>query len=170
MTVIASPPTQDSVIELDPRDPERRTPFTMARVWIVWLLQSLIPRISASPEVLQSNKEYANQNTSIGTTSIPTGILSAGAYRVEYTLRVTVADGVSSSVQLAIGWTDSAGVALTQNAAPLAADNVTVVQTGGLRVAIAGNSTITFNTTYASNTPGKMRYRLQFSVTRIGPV
>lgn len=170
MTVIAAPPTQDSVIELDMRDPERRKPFDLARVWVVWFLQSLVPRISASPEVLLANKEYANRNASIATTAIPTGVLSAGTYRVEYMLRVTTADGVASSVQLALGWTDSGGPALTQNFAPLALDSVTLPQTGAIRVTIAGNSSLTFNTAYASTTPGAMRYRVQFSVTRIGSV
>src|SRR5712671_7372194 len=98
MTAIAAPPEGDSLIELDQRDPERRRPFYMAKTWIIWILQSLMTRIGASPEVLIVDKEYTDQHTSLGTTSLPTGPLSSGAYRLEYTARVTTADGVASSV------------------------------------------------------------------------
>lgn len=170
MSVVASPPQDDSLIELDQRNPERRTPFIMAKAWIIWILQSLLPRIAASPEVLLINKEYTDQHVSLPTTSLPTGVLAAGAYLIAYTLRVTTADGVNSSVQVSIGWTDNGGPALTLNGAALTADSVTLPQTGFVRATIGPNTSLTFTTAYASNTANKMRYKLQWSVIRVGTI
>lgn len=169
-SAIANAPTSDSLIELDSRDPERRNPFYMAKAWIIWITQSLIPRVESSTEVLLVNKEYTDQHVSLPTTILPTGSLPAGVYLVSYTLRVTTADGVSSSVQVSLGWTDNGGPALTLNAAALAADSVTLPQTGQIRPTIGPNTSLTFTTVYASNTPNKMRYKLQFSVVRVGSI
>lgn len=166
---IAAPPNQDSVIEIDERVKERRNPFYMSKAWLIWILQSLLPRIDQAPIVLLSNYELTNQGAAIGTTALPLGQLAAGVYEVEYFARKTTIDGAASSLTVSLGWTDAApdSRSLSLSGAAMASDTLTTPQNGRIRVNILQNTALTFTTAYTSTTPGNMRYKLQFTVKQI---
>jgi hypothetical protein len=170
MAVLADPPISDSLIETDETSPQRRDPFYMAKAWIIWILQALMPRVQASPEVILVNKEYADQHAAIGTTALPTGVLAAGVYLLQYYLRVTTNDGVASAVQVTLHWIEDSGAAESLSGVNLNLDSTAVPQVGELRLTIGAATPLSFSTTYASTTPNKMRYKIQFTVIRVGTI
>lgn len=95
----------------------------------------------------------------LATTTIFT-TLTAGLYEIGYYYRRTGIDGVSSSLQATVGWTEN-GVALTETAAANTNDSVTTGQQSGSKVVWAdANTDLTIAIAYASNTPNLMAYRL----------
>lgn len=166
MSTIASPPAQDSLIQTDPSVRERRNPFYIGANWLRWLQDSLIKRIQAAPEVLLANYQLLNQNTSILAAALPLGILGAGTYEVWAYVRPTTADGVGSTIAVALGWTENA-LALSKVVAQVTSDSVLDAAVGAVRVTIDANSALTYATAYTSVTPGKMKYKLQFTVKAI---
>lgn len=117
----------------------------------------IVPTLAGEPDLAKLGQTAALVTTKLYTT------LSAAMYRVNYALLRTIADGVSSSATVTIGWTQNgvarteAEVALTEAAGlsqqslskPIFADAVT-----DITIAIA----------YASNTPNKMTYDLHAAV------
>ena len=81
-----------------------------------------------------------------------------GNYEVGYYIRKTVADGVSSSLTVTIGWTEN-GQALTRVFTALATDAVTANQSAVIPILADASSNITIAIAYASNTPNTMAYR-----------
>ena len=118
---------------------------------------------------VNSTVVLTNQNASIATTAFPLGTFPGGRYRLSWYLRITTVDGVSSSVTVAFGFTES-GSAQVLTGSAFAIDAVTPPQTGSapLIVSDAGAS-ITYSTTYASNTPGKMIYNLTLTIEQLAP-
>lgn len=106
------------------------------------------------------------QSAAITTTNIPLPALSAGDYSVAYYARVTTVDGVSSSLTVTLGWTESA-VSLTVSGAAMTTDTVTTVQSGVAMIRSDGGTPITYAAAYASNTPAKMKYRLDVVVSAL---
>jgi hypothetical protein len=96
------------------------------------------------------------KGAAIGTT-IAWTTAQAGVFRVSWYLRKTVADGVSSSLTITIGWTDKAA-AETQAGAALAADTNVAQQNGSVVVRADANTSLTYAVAYASNTPGAMKF------------
>lgn len=92
--------------------------------------------------------------TAVYTTTAP------GWYRISYIARVTVPDGVSSSLTVTVGWTESAQ-ALTLSGTAITGDAVTSVQSGTLFVYADAACDLTIATAYASNTANKMTYSLR---------
>lgn len=90
---------------------------------------------------------------------------AAGLYRISYYVRKTVADGVSSSLTVTLGWSD--GVAVTEAGAALATDSILAEQSGSKVVYAAANTDLTFAVTYASNTPGTMHYRIHVVIEQL---
>ncbi len=106
-----------------------------------------------------------NQNTSITTTNIPLPSLTQGFYQVSYYARVQVPDGVASALQITLGWTDPDGsVSTTTLGTPIALDSVTHPVSQIFPAHVKGNTPITYATTYASNTPARMHYKLDVFV------
>lgn len=105
------------------------------------------------------------QTAAIVTTSAYT-TLSSGLYRISWYMRKTVADGVSSSLTVTLGWSES-GIALTEAGAALATDTTSAQQSGSKVVSADAASDITFAVAYASNTPNKMTYRIDVVVELI---
>lgn len=87
----------------------------------------------------------------------------AGIYRVSWYLRKTIADGVSSSVQITVGWVDHA-VSLTESGAAVTTDTVTAQQSGSKVVYADAITDLTYAIAYASNTANKMQYELYVEV------
>lgn len=131
--------------------------------WLA-LAQSII---NNQPQQIGSTLTLTAQAASIVSTSIPLPALTNGTYRVGAYLRVTTADGVSSSIQLTLGWTQGSQ-ALTKAFSALTGDTVTTVDSVSLPfIQIDQGSALTYATTYASNTPGKMKYTLILAVEKI---
>lgn len=121
-----------------------------------WLLE-LQTRVNANTEILKS-VELTNQSASIGTTTIPTGSLAAGYYRVSYYMRKTTADGVNSSLTVTLGWTDG-GIGCSQAFSALTTDTTGASQNGIITVRSDSAVGLTYGIVYASNTPGAMKFR-----------
>ncbi len=165
MAILAGPPLQDSVIELDPTDPKRRDPFYMAKTWLLWLMDSLVKAVQAAPQIL-TTVALAAQSATIGATAIPLGSLTAGVYRVSYYARITTPDGMASSLTVNLSWVES-GVALSVSGAAITGDATSSVQSGSALVIGDAAAAISYGTTYSSNTPAKMKYRLTVVVERV---
>jgi len=163
MPNIASPPSQDSVIELDD-SPSRRTPFYMAKSWIIWLQQSVLLRLSAAIAITKT-VVLAAQAATIATTSLQT-LTSGGLYRISYVIRVTQAATTSSSLTVTIGWVD-AGVALTLVGSALTGNLTTSLQSASVVVRAAALSDLTYAVLYASVGATVMQYRIDCVVEQL---
>lgn len=119
--------------------------------------------LASSPTLYSAKIALTNQNTSLGTTNIPLPTLAQGDYVFFYYSRVTVPDGVSSSLIVRLRWTEGA-VSLVLSGAAMTGNSTTTVQSGSVPVFIDGATPLAFSTTYASNTPGAMRYTLRIKV------
>lgn len=106
------------------------------------------------------------QAASIGTTPIPTDTLAAGLYRVTVSQRITVAAGVSSSLQTTISWTDG-GVAQSFSGTALTANTTATTGSFTLLMHIDATTPISYATTYASNAAGAMEYRLDLVLEQV---
>lgn len=123
------------------------------RRWLLLLRESVdLSQVSIPVEA------QLDQNASLATTSMDGGTLSAGLYSVSWYLAITVADGVSSSAQVAIAWVDS-GNAKSYTAAAVTGNTTSTVQVDQIITIYSdGASPISYTLTYASNTPGAMHY------------
>jgi hypothetical protein len=92
---------------------------------------------------------------------------TAALYRVSFWIHKTVADGVSSSLTVTLGWTSN-GVPLTQTFAALALDSTTAQQSGSVVVQADAFSDVTIAIAYASGTPGHMTYEAYAVVEQFG--
>ena len=101
----------------------------------------------------------------LATTTILTTTQS-GNYEVGYYIRKTVADGVSSSLTVTIGWTEN-GQALTRVFAALATDAVTANQSDVIQILVDAATNITIAVAYASNTPNAMAWRYRAVVKQL---
>ncbi len=126
-----------------------------------FLAQSTV--LTATSTFFTTKVALTNQNTSIGTTNVPLPALTAGDYVFFYYARVTVADGVSSSLTITLRWTEGA-VSLSLAGPAMTGNSTTTVQSGVVPVFIDGATPLAYSTTYASNTPGVMRYTLRIRV------
>jgi hypothetical protein len=87
----------------------------------------------------------------------------AGLYRVTYYARKTVADGVSSSFGFVWHWTESA-VPQTLNDVANTTDTTGAVSSASKLLQIDANTNVTFDMSYASNTPARMKFRLSVRI------
>lgn len=165
MPTLAGPPYQDSIIETDETNPKRRDPFYVAKAWLLWLTDTVLKTLQQAPQILKTVALSA-QSAAIGATAIPLGSLTAGTYRVSYYARITTPDGVASSLTVTLGFTETAN-SLSFVGSAMTGDTVTTVQTGTATIVIDAASAITYATAYSSNTPAKMKYRLQVVVERL---
>lgn len=131
--------------------------------WQRWFLNTVLGNISQAGTIYAQSIALSNQSTSIGTTNIPLPSLSRGDYVFFYYARITVTDGVSSSLTVRLGWTEGA-VSLTLSGAAMTGDTTTTVQSASVPVFIDAATPLSYSTIYASNTPAKMRYTLRVKV------
>jgi len=162
MSNIASPPSNDSLIETDENIASRRDPFYISKSWQIWLQQSLVDQVQSAPSSLRI-VVLIDQNATIGATPIPLASITAGQYRLQWYARITTPDGVASSLTISAGWTESA-TTLSISGAAMTGDTTTTVQTGTLLLQADANAAITYSAVYSSNTPGAMRFRLSISL------
>lgn len=155
---VAPVPWQTPVIQLDPQTLKPIPGFTMGKDFGNWLFTSVVQQIANAPQIYPSVSLTA-QSAAIGTTPIPLPSLASGAYRITWYLEKTVADGVSSSVQVTINWTHNTK-SLSLSGAALTTDTTLAVQSNSITVLIDAASPISYTTAYASNTPATMKYQL----------
>lgn len=125
-------------------------------------------RVQRVPYLAGDPISRAGQGASILATPLVLDTVPAGLYEVRWYARVTTPDGVSSSLQVTIGWTES-GQALTVSGAAITGDSVTSIQSAiAPLLQVDQGGSITYATTYASNTPGQMKYRVTLTLSRVG--
>ena len=130
-----------------------------------WLLE-LTTRFNNTPESIGNGVALEGQSASIAATPAYT-TQSAGYYRVSVYARVTTADGVSSSLIVTIAWTDG-GIAVSKASAAITG-NTTASEIDPFVFLIRADqaTAINYATTYVSNTPGTMVYRLTVVVETV---
>jgi hypothetical protein len=132
--------------------------------WIDWFTTLGTQQNATSQRV--RTVTLVDQSASIGATSIPTGALSAGLYRVTTYARITRAATTSSSLTVTIGWVEST-IALTLSGAAMTGNTVTTVQTNTYLLRVDASSPLTYSTTYASVGGTTMQYRLDVVLERV---
>lgn len=133
-----------------------------------WFTITLLPRVGQTPNVFGRTPplELTGQNAALALTALPLGSLSSGLFRVTTYLRVTTADGVSSSVQPVLTFIDS-GVTCTMTGTALTTDTITTPLSQTFLVAVDQPGPISISTNYVSNTPNAMAYTLVVIVERV---
>jgi|ETN02SMinimDraft_2_1059926.scaffolds.fasta_scaffold06326_5 hypothetical protein len=134
--------------------------------WLTWF-RDIRADVDASPILQASSVGLSNQKASISATQITTEPLQAGLYRVSCVTRITVADGVSSSVVVTIAWTSGA-ISLSLAGGDNNGDATSSVQLDAWPlIKIDSITPITYSTVYASNTGEKMRHDLNLVLERM---
>lgn len=155
---VAPIPWYVPVVQLDPNTQKPMPGYGMSKEWGNWFQTSIISTVANAPSFYPS-VALTGQNASIATTPIPLPTLATGTYRLTYYARITTADPVSSSLTVAFSWTEGS-VTPTISGTAITGNTTTTVQTGTLTIAIDASTSISYATTYVSNTPGAMAYRL----------
>lgn len=93
--------------------------------------------------------------------------LNAGLYRISTYVRIAVADGVASAIQVTIGWTESS-LALTALGTNLIGDTTGTLDTKSYLLQVDAPTNLTIAASYSSNTPNKMKANLFATVEQIG--
>jgi hypothetical protein len=125
--------------------------------------QELIDGFGSAP--LAGSINASGQTAALATATVVT-TTSAGLYRLNYTLVKTVADGVSSSLQVTASWV-SGGLTLTHTFSALTTDSIGAEQGAVYPMACDAASTITVAIAYASNTANKMTYAYVAAAERL---
>lgn len=152
-------PQAEPITQIDATDRQPARPLYLNGRWLTWLYSVVWSRLGICVTRLGTPTTLTAQHASIGATALQLPGLTAGRYRVSWYARVTTPDPVSSSLTVTIGWTESA-LPLQISGAALTGNLTTSVQSGSVLVEADGASAITYATTYVSNTPGTMQYRL----------
>ena len=161
MATVAPLPLYSSILQLDEKcKPLPR--WTLSKDYAISFQQSLVPPVQASGTLL-TPITLTGQAASIPLTPMPLPSLAPGPYRVSTYARVTVADAVSSSLTVTLGWTET-GLALTHSFAAMTGNTTATVDSQTWLIEIDQASPISYATTYASGTPGAMHYRLTLIV------
>ena len=130
--------------------------------WLRWFYE-LVAIVTAGAQQIGSTVNLTNQSAAIATTPVPLPALANGLYRLSWYARITVADGVSSSMGVSFSWTDG-GVTPTKTFTALTGDTTTTADGNQVIVLVDQNTPVNYATSYASNTPNKMRYKLSVQV------
>jgi hypothetical protein len=138
---------------------------TLSTDWTRWFL-ALWGNVSAQPLILGTRLNLTNQNAAIPQTAFPAPALRGGLYRINWYLRITTPDPVSSSLTLTIGFSES-GLALSIASAALTGNTVLTWLSGSTLIFTDQATAITYRTTYVSNTAGTMKYRLAAAVEQV---
>lgn len=131
-----------------PRDPvtDPKTGW-LTQAWVFWL-RELATRVNAASPRLQVIS-LAAQSASIPTTPVPLGELSAGLYRVGYTVRVTRPASVSSSLTVSVHWT-SGGAGCSQSFVAVTGNTTSTTQSGNLVLRADRDTSLGYAVAYTS--------------------
>lgn len=125
--------------------------------WTRWW-QLFWARVGSAVQFVGKTVALTNQSAAIATTTLQT-VTQAGLYRVNWCARVTVADGVSSSLAVTLTWREGSHTN-TKTFAALTGDTTSTYDGAVWPLYADSGTLITYATAYASNTPAKMRYML----------
>lgn len=109
----------------------------------------------------------SGQTAAIATTAISTQSLSAGLYRVSYSLRISQAAGTSSSATLTLSWTNGASVSCSQSFAAVTGNTTSTQQNGVVVIDIAAASSVSYAVAYASVGVPSMSYALDVRLEQL---
>lgn len=107
----------------------------------------------------------ANQNASIGVTSVTSEALTAGLYRITYYARITSAAGVSSSLTVNLAWDDGI-VSCSKTFTAITGNTISTTGSESYMVRI-DTPPITYSVTYASVPASAMQYSLDIVVEAV---
>ena len=111
--------------------------------------------------------EVVDQAAAIASTPIVVvGRLAAGIYRISYYARITRAAGISSSLTVRFNWTDGS-VAQFELGAAMIGNTTATVQQNRLMVRVDRDTSITYETGYASVGVPTMQYSLRIALERL---
>ncbi len=136
----------------------------ISRTWRLYL-RGQGDTLASSPVVAGRKSLAAGQAAAIGATPMPIAV-EAGFYRVSIYARRTQVATTSSDLAVLIGFTES-GVSLTVTTGVDATNAVTKVLAGSWVIKCDANTTITYETTYASVGAQPMQYKLDVIVERV---
>lgn len=154
-----------SAAEIIEKDPQTGKMLGTISVFFRQWLLSLIDRLQKAVYLPTAAIQKTNQHAAIGT-AIAYTVAVGGIYRISYAIRKVVADGVSSSLTVTLGWVHR-GASLSLSGAALTADSTTAFQSGTTLAHVDASSNITYAVAYASNTPDQMQYDVDVTVEAI---
>jgi hypothetical protein len=138
----------------------------VTREWVRYL-QSVIDVLNNAARKLALVSKV-EQAASLSATTIDTGALNPGVYRVSYTARITRAASTSSSLTVTVSWMDG-NVAQSQSGAAMTGNTTSTQQNGSFFIhngtnTSATNDVVKYATTYASSGGTTMQYSLYVTV------
>lgn len=138
-----------------------------------WITDTWSQSLDQQSQQLASSPVTINQiaskdaNAAVATSDLSGIVVAGGLYEVRTYQQITTVDGVSSSLQVTIGWTYN-GVIQSETFTALTGDTLTTKLTGPSKVFRADAATpITYAIAYASNTPAKMKYTADLLLSRV---
>ena len=149
---------------------EGREESLIARFWTRYL-QSVVDVVNNSARKLTLASLTA-QGAALSATTLNTGTLDPGVYRVSYSARITRAASTSSSLTVTLSWRDG-DVAQSQSGVAMTANTTATQQNGTFLVhngtnASSANNVIKYATAYASSGGTTMQYALYVLVEQVG--
>jgi len=132
--------------------------------WEEWFAR-LPTTLHSIPNIVNVT-ELTEQSASIGATDFSLAVLPAGLYRASYLARITTAAGVSSSLTVAIAWTDG-GVAKSLTGAAITGNTTATYQSSEVLIYVDAGTVVTYTTTYASNAASAMKYGLSLTLEKL---
>lgn len=132
--------------------------------WRIWL-RDLLGVINTNTNKLAS-VSLDGQTASIVSTPFAAGSLSPGQYQVNAFTHVTAVDPVSSSLSVQVSFTHDTTV-LQQTSVAMTGNLVTSNQGTPFVIDIDAGTSVSWSTTYASNTPGAMAYSIALSLLSV---
>lgn len=146
-----------------------RSPFGFITEPWLQALDQQGQQITAAPQRLNTVSK-TNQGAAIAATDLTSDTIAEGLYEVRVYARITTRASTgaqTSSLTITIRWTEG-GVAQSEAFTALTGNQVTTVLTGAAKTIRADAATpITYETAYASDTAGQMRYRLDLVLSRV---
>lgn len=139
---------------------KRRYPLSQEA--INWLL-ALTNSVNATPQQVGVFIDLTGQNDAIPATDFDGGSLATGLYELMLWSRVEIPDAVSSSVQITITYT-SGGVVQTFVGTLVNGNLTTSKSQQSIPLWIDEGTAVTYQTSYASNTPNAMEYHVAIAL------
>ena len=134
--------------------------------WIKFFVNQT-DQIDAAAAVVET-ESLTDQSASIGTTAFDIGSVTAGLFRVTHYAHITTAattGAQTSSLTVHLAWTDTQTMAHSYSA--ITGNLNTTFQSGTQMVYIDNATSLSYSTTYASDTASEMVYDLRFTIERV---
>lgn len=146
----------------------RRSPITSIKTFIVDVLwdrwfNELLERVNLTPARIGS-ASVTGATAATAATAVNIQPIEAGIYQVNYTLSLTRAATVSSSLTPTIAWTFN-GQSFSQSGAAMTGNTVTTQQNGVFTINCDASTDITYAVSYSSVGATSAQYALGVWVT-----